>query len=459
MIKRFNKLAAYIPIKPNGWLLFAIMAFAIYGYNRFSTLPGDQAKVQIILSILVLTICGIVISFSLLSTLIPYLLFWFKKFVLDDRQNDKDVIELKVLQTQRSAGDALVKASIYGIRKPLLGWIRLTVYYDDEQSAEVLLNQAIRQNGQPGVSGEQLLVLPHIRDYHFHRAIIRFEDFFHIFALPYREKEHISIFTEPPKNKSDELEIYTKTSEDPIKKVVQHRTAKGELLDYKKYAPGDDIRRIIWKNYARSRELTVRIHDRTFPYVSHINILPSFYHHYYSNARKTMLNELLLDIYKEKLRQVIDAVIEQGFSVNLIGDQTVHPTGDLNEYERMIYRISTMNWQNSLNPIDFYLENSSKLRNGSTILISASTSELHTFLKNTAHSFNHLNLMYYRASDSLSKSRPPSLLKRLFFIETLDIMETAKREQSARKLIRHIQQNDAAINDLNQQLKREIVII
>jgi 4'-phosphopantetheinyl transferase EntD len=125
----------------------------------------------------------------------------------------------------------------------------------------------------------------------------------------------------------------------------------------------------------------------------------------------------------------------------------------------MIYRISTMNWQNSLNPIDFYLENSSKLRNGSTILISASTSELHTFLKNTAHSFNHLNLMYYRASDSLSKSRPPSLLKRLFFIETLDIMETAKREQSARKLIRHIQQNDAAINDLNQQLKREIVII
>jgi hypothetical protein len=171
------------------------------------------------------------------------------------------------------------------------------------------------------------------------------------------------------------------------------------------------------------------------------------------------LNDLLLDIYKEKLRQVIDAVIEQGFSVNLIGDQSIHPPGDLSEYERMIYRISTMNWQNSLNPIDFYLENSSKLRNGSTILLSASTSELHTFMQNAAHSLNNLNLMYYRASDSLSKSRPPSLLKRLFFIDTLDIMEAAKREQSARKLIRFIQQNDAAIIDLNQQLKREIVVI
>ena len=72
MIKRIRKLLAYSPIKPNGWLLIAFIAVAIYGYNQFSTLPGDQAKVQIILSILVLIICGIVISFSLISTLMPY---------------------------------------------------------------------------------------------------------------------------------------------------------------------------------------------------------------------------------------------------------------------------------------------------------------------------------------------------------------------------------------------------
>jgi hypothetical protein len=459
MIKRIRKLLAYSPIKPNGWLLIAFIAVAIYGYNQFSTLPGDQAKVQIILSILVLIICGIVISFSLISTLMPYLLFWIKKFVLANQDTERDIIELKVLQSQRFNGDALVKASVYGIRKPLLGWIRLSVFYDDNQSAEVLLNQSFRHNGRPAVSGEKLLLLPHIREYHFHSAIIRFEDFFHIFALPYQEKEHISIFTEPPKNKSDEFEIYTKTSEDPIKKVVHHRTAKGELLDYKKYAPGDDIRRIIWKNYARNRELTVRIHDRTFPYVSHINVLPSFYHHYFSVNSKLLLNDLLLDIYKEKLRQVVDAIIEQGYSVNLITDQPIMLPGYLNDYERMIYRISTMNWQKVLQPINFYLENSSNLRNGSTILICASTSELHTFLQNGAYTLNNLTLMHYNASATFSNSPPPSLLKRLFFIDTLDIMEVAKREQGARKLVQRIQQNDSAIIQINQQLKREIIII
>ena len=449
-------------LRRNAVLLLVIAGFSYYWYHEFSSLPGDQARVQIVLSILALFACTSVLAFGLITTILPYLSLIFKKRILETDDDEKqDIIKLGFRQTSPTPGLVDTEARIYGIRRPFLGFLKVTVFFEDNvASDEILVNEVLRENGKRmGILGRKQMLLPHVRDYRFRSAIIHFEDFFHLFALPYRESEHLGVFTEPPKTLNNGVLINTKSSEDPVKKVIQHRTAKGELLDYKKYAPGDDIRRIIWKNYARSRELTVRIHDRTFPYVSHINVLASFYDASPTGGQPLPLKDLLLDIYKEKIRQVIDAIIEQGFSVRFFVDQSIEQHYQLDEYQQMLYSVSAAKWQSGLSIEQFMKDRYYELHKGSTVLLFSSFCPIQSLEQLQNGRPLDVNMAFYNATKTLDLSKPPSILKRILFTDAFEPLEFAKREKTAPKTVKFIKQNDAAIESLLDRYRQSVIEI
>ena len=47
--------------------------------------------------------------------------------------------------------------------------------------------------------------------------------------------------------------------------IEQLRKVEGDLLHYKSFEAGDDVRRIVWKVFAKNRELVVRIPERMEP--------------------------------------------------------------------------------------------------------------------------------------------------------------------------------------------------
>ncbi len=458
---KLKYLSNFVLIKRNGWLVLAIAGISYYWYHHFAGLSSDAARVQIVISMIALLASASIFAFSLLTALPPYLLMLFKKRVLETESEEKrDVIKIGFRQTSATPGLVDTEVKIYGIRRPLLGFAKVTVIFEDwSQTEEILLTEPLRERGKTvGVVGRKALYLPNIRDYRIRTSIIHFEDFFHLLALPYREAEHVGIFTEPPQMPANGIEITTKSSEDPVKQVLQHRTAKGELLDYKKYAPGDDVRRIIWKNYARSRELTVRIHDRTFPYVSHINVLASFYDGAPPEKDEPpALKSFLLDIYKEKVRQVIDAIIEQDFTVRFYTDQPIERRYQLDEYQQMLYMISASGWQRGLPADQFMKDNYYKLHKGSTILLVSSLCPV----TNLAHLQNgrprDVNICLYNAANTLALSHPPPLWKRILFVDACEPLESAKRERPARATVKFIQENNEAIERILDRQRHAVI--
>lgn len=446
MIKqKLTYLSNYLFLKRNFFLLLAIGAFSYYWYTHFSSLQGDSARVQIVLSVISLAVCGTVFLFSLLSCVPPYLALWFKKRVLEvDKEERKDIIKVKFQKEHPTPGVVNAEVRIYGIRKPLLGFAKVKIIFEDlTQTEDILLTHNIKEKRRRvGIMGRKAVSLPNIRDYRIQSSFIHFEDFFHFFSLPYREVESIGLFTEPPANEEEELDFAMPTSEEPVLKVVQHKFTKGELLDYKKYAPGDDIRRIIWKNYARSRELTVRTFDRTFPYVSHINVLTCFYDASPSREQGVEIKDYLLDIYKEKIRQVVDSIIEQEFTVKYLTDQAIEDHYELDEYQKILYSISAAKWQKEKPADAFIRENYQKMRGASNLLIVSSlcpTSNLQQVNNNGSKGFN---LCVYTASNSLNKIKKPSVLKQVFTIDSREPMDAARRKINARPTIKFINEND-----------------
>ena len=46
--------------------------------------------------------------------------------------------------------------------------------------------------------------------------------------------------------------------------AVSHPAGRqeGELIEMRRYGPGDPLRHVLWKTYARTRRLLVRMHER-----------------------------------------------------------------------------------------------------------------------------------------------------------------------------------------------------
>ena len=47
-------------------------------------------------------------------------------------------------------------------------------------------------------------------------------------------------------------------------------------MNYKDFESGDDVRRIVWKIFAKNKELVVRIPEVINPYASHLHFFASF---------------------------------------------------------------------------------------------------------------------------------------------------------------------------------------
>lgn len=452
--------ANYLFLKRNFFLLLFIAGFALYWFTHYTGLEGDSARVQIVLSIITLVVCAIILVFGIITCVGPYVTLWFKKRVLEtDELERKDIIKLIFKKVNQTPGFVETEVRIYGIHKPPLGFAKVRIVFEDySQTEDLLLNKAIKEGHRKiGVMARKAIWLPNIRDYRIDSSIIHFEDFFHLFSLPYREREQIGLFTEPPQTEEETVEISTHKSEEPVLKVVQHKFAKGELLDYKKYAPGDDVRRIIWKNYARNRELTVRIHDRTFPYVSHINVLVSFYDGSLSKHQNIDLTGFLLDIYKEKVRQIIDSILEQGFTVQYLPDQTIAGHYQLDEYQRILYQVSASRWQRSL-PVEQYIrDNYHKLRGGSNLFVFSSLCPHQNIQHLEGARFEDLNIFFYNAAETLNKSRPPSLLRRIFLTDTFEPLEAAKRKHNARNTVKFISRNGERVKEVFERSKLSMI--
>jgi len=163
------------------------------------------------------------------------------------------------------------------------------------------------------------------------------------------------MYTTPPPIKTRELDAVPNSSEDMNTRIPTMRRVEGDYLNYKNYEPTDDPRRIVWKIYARNKELVIKIPEVFNPFASHLYLIPSFYKEWKGN---TKLETELLNGYKDKLRYLTDSLLKQGASLKVISDQEVSSSFEVSEDEKILYKISTAHWQNSKSLQDLVKPNS-----------------------------------------------------------------------------------------------------
>lgn len=142
----------------------------------------------------------------------------------------------------------------------------------------------------------------------------------------------------------------TETTEEPI--ATKKRLPRlGELFQYKNFEDNDDVRRIVWKIYAKNKELVVRTADVQYLPAIQVYLYASFY-----KPEKTaagFIAQQTLNTYKQRLWALIQAMEKEEIEVIWRTDQPTQISA--NEAAHTIqWQITQCDWQHKTS-IDQFL--------------------------------------------------------------------------------------------------------
>lgn len=307
------------PIRIN-FILIGLALYFLYQLG-FPTTKGDkqllesqllQASESIVTLIskftfLLFLLC---VSCSLLSTLLTF--FWCK---YNTAQYAKDV----KLTIEKQGQINHLRITVPRLLHPILGYVSGILAYNKTTINRPFQFRRNRFFSIALYQAEQKLSLEDIITYRFHHLALIFSDMFRMVQL---RASYVLDYTyyNPPKNLNiniDEIEITNSNTTD--EKIKLKKTNDGDYLNYKNYESGDDIRRIVWKVYAKNKDFIVRTPDLENKNKPLLQILASFY-------TQLTINEAiarpLLNHYKNTVWTITETYLATDAQVNYQNDTT-----------------------------------------------------------------------------------------------------------------------------------------
>lgn len=342
--------ANFVPFKMN-FYIYIIVLIVLYRLlqagknetNSFIGLTILMAKIVFLFSIFIVLV-------SFFSVLISAVYFYYKK-----KKYPQDSIQLK-METQHEGRDILlVETQLHHALKPILGFVSVQLYYDRFLSSEkYLLTNRIKKQWIPlkaGVAGTSKLVLPFIKEYHFSNAVVYFEDMIQFFSIAVSCSIQSDLLNAPKNMTIENRDFFPKKTEEEETRIEQLRKVEGELLHYKKFENSDDVRRIVWKIYAKNKELVVRMPETLNPFASHIYMYASFF-----NGMNFQLYEqhsaFMLSYFKNCVWTLYETLAQNKLAVRYISDQEINQ--NKNEIDRTKFTITLSNWHQDFSLTDYF---------------------------------------------------------------------------------------------------------
>jgi hypothetical protein len=280
---------------------------------------------------------------SMFSTLAAYFYYtWLKA----SGENDLDVAF--ETETGKSGKRRLyLTASLHGAFRPILGFVKGRLYYDDNVMTEtfaLLTNKRLpRSFRRTAIAGKSRLYLPDIKEYELKGGFVYFQDMLHIFSLAVSQPISGHFYQPPVLSKGPDHEVSPKKTENLDVRIDQLRRVDGEYLNYKDFESGDDVRRIVWKVYAKNRDLVVRVPELFEPYASHLYMYASFYSGGIKGTGNAYAAEML-NYYKNCVWTIYDTLSKKEWEVKFVPDQAITIPEQLAEQERVAKVLTGSIW-------------------------------------------------------------------------------------------------------------------
>lgn len=340
----------FIPFRVHFILVIVALVLAAVWLKKNNALP-ETSRTAIINVFIVVTFwfAVAILIFSLLSAFIPWIFFLLSK------KNKKSFLQIKTPQKDVT-NQQNVQVNISRITKPLFGYVRLRLLYDENNiSPKFTPVEALTKNNffSMNINGVYAWPLVNIKEYDIKAGIIYFEDFFQFFSFTTILAADSNFFAHPLHTTFTAINVQPKKTEETNMRIDEMRKVKGELLSYKNFETNDDVRRIVWKIYAKNKELVVRIPETSDPYASHIYLYASFYNAI-SNEVYEEFNAMFLDNFKTIIWNVYEQLHKQNALLQYISDQETKALYADDTFQKVKYVISTSSWQKQNDLINYF---------------------------------------------------------------------------------------------------------
>lgn len=434
-------------------LVCALVAWLAY-YILYKPLP-DKVKEEdtvsafrpfiILMGKIALWLIIVLILLSVLSTLITWAYYlWLK-------HKKNAVLQLSFTTESKNGKNhkLFMNAAIDGVRRPLLGFIKGRLYYDDYKLTDKfpLMSNRRKENSfwRGAITGKSRLALPDIKEYQLQGGFVFFEDMLHLFSLAVPQPVGGQFYQPPVLRNEEEQEVAPKKTETLDVRIDQMRKVEGEYLNYKDFEAGDDVRRIVWKVYAKSRDLVVRMPERFEPYASHLY----FYASFHAAVKTQWLSEgylkEMLNYYKNSVWTVYDTLSKKEWEMRYIPDLSFNVPENLSLAEKSARIISNSDWHD-----DKTLGSYFNVKSGTVLCISSFTDpqELARVLEQCDAS----TVVYFvKLSRTFRHFVPFTWLKRILFMPPKDRLSKLKSRWTFSPMRFQVQNKEKEIEQLLQR--------
>lgn len=329
-----------------GFWLLAVWLRGEYGDDD-STL---WLVMKLLLQLVQWTLVGI-LAISILSALAAWLYF---RYRVKARGLN---IQVRFGDGQKAeAGWVPIAVQIDGqVFRPFFGSIQARLVFGGRRiSQPVILDTGLRRARQLwryGLQGQGRTLLHDRGIYDVEHVLFSFVDMLSVISLPATVDLTQQVYTLPRPQAPKAVGAQPHSTEEQKHRIDIPKRVEGEYVNYKEFETGDNIQRIVWKIYAKSGQLVVRIPEIKDPYASHLYFYVSYFHGF--NKQEGAFERELLNAYKDDVRNLLEALQRNGYDVRIPQDQEVPKLAGLNEKKIELFQITAANWQSSLPPSTF----------------------------------------------------------------------------------------------------------
>ena len=439
----------FIPVRMH-LILLLISLFLAEGWIQKNNAVPQTARTAILNLFIVVTFWfafGILL-FSFLSVFVPWIIF------LLDRKNNRTSLMLRT-PAKDMVNRQQINVDISRITRPPFGYIRLRLLYDGNNVSPKfapIAVQAKKNFFSTHLKGLYNWHLKNIREYDIHNSIIYFEDFFQFFSFTAWLSSAGNFYTQPLQSATGKISAQPKKTEETNTRIEEMRKVDGEFLNYKNFEHHDDVRRIVWKIYAKNKELVVRIPETNDPYASHIYFYASFYNAISSELYHEF-NEVFLDNFKTIVWNTYEQLYRQNELIDYIPDQETKTFYADDPAQKVKYIISTSAWHKQ-NDLRSYFNR----QYGSVLCISSltGTQQLTEILEKAGTS---LNIIFVPLSKSFANVHAIDWLQWIFIKPEKKSSDKMQIAFNLSPLRRKLLENEKNIKGILKKSECEVLVL
>jgi Protein of unknown function DUF58 len=438
-LKQFKSLQAYLNIRSPFRLNFFIALACFFAFATiFYQLRKEANNILPLLVLLLNIIFAVVVIIGIITILLlAFSYLYFKKYSTG----------LQLSYTQQDSTDNVSVSKLHVVANHLLSVPLLrpamVLAFNNNQTTEAISLEPNKKFSlsHKNLSSEISLELPSAKTYQVQNIYVLFRDAFGFFNLPCKVRANNTI-TYLPAQQSFSIQVNPKYSKEPEIHITEKKKIDGEFLRFKPFESTDDTRRILWKVYARTKELMVRTPEIWNPYASELHCYASFYTTLVSAVQDKHM-QYTLSKYKQSVYSIVQGITQDKSSVKFKSDQQHQATGDV----RM--QIADSEWQQHLS-----LNNFASSPQPCIAIISglANADDVQEWLQRAK---KHSLIFYVPMQHLFKQNIVGSLLHRIFFVQPQGLEKQLRmswwRHPLKRVLRKNEEQIEALLKDSNLQ--------